>query len=87
MCESESEEHSESGFYYPEDAISVEAAGHNATDENQKNEAPAFQNSQEECLMPYNKLFINLACSVCTEKYPIFLGTDRASEVNKKLVI
>ena len=69
MYESESEEDSKSEFYYPEDTISGDQAALNATDENQKSEAPALQNSLEECLMPYNKLFINLACSVCTEKY------------------
>ena len=50
MYESESEEeHSESEFYYPEDTISGDGAVLiNATDENQKSEAPALQNSQEE---------------------------------------
>ena len=48
MYESESEEHSESEFYYPEDTISGDEAAFNATDENQKSEAPALQNSQEE---------------------------------------
>ena len=70
MYESESEEeHTESKFYYPEDTISGDEAVSNATHENQKSEAPALQNSQKEYRMPYNKLFINLACSVCTEKY------------------
>ncbi len=49
MYESESEKvHSESELYYPEDTISGDEAVFNATDENQKSEAPALQNSQEE---------------------------------------
>ncbi len=37
-----------SEFYYPEDIISGDEAVFNGTDENQKSEAPALQNSQEE---------------------------------------
>ena len=49
MYESESEEErSESEFYYPEDTISGDEVVFNATDENQKSEAPALQKSQEE---------------------------------------
>ena len=49
MYESESEkEHSESEFYYPEDTISGDEGVFNATDENQKNEAPVPQKSLEE---------------------------------------
>ncbi len=49
IYESESkEEHSESEFYYAEDTISGNEAVFNATDENQKSEAPALQNSLEE---------------------------------------
>ena len=50
MYEIESEEkHLDSEFYHREDTISGDEAVFNATDENQKSEAPAFQNSQEEC--------------------------------------
>ena len=54
-------------------------------------------NSENDC-QPYNKQFIDLACSVCTVKYrtsfflvvknlsPIFHGADRTSEVNNPLL-
>ena len=49
MYRSESEqEHSENEFYQPEDTSPGDEAVFNATDENQKSEAPALQNSQEE---------------------------------------